>query len=154
MYRPVVTICTAQWSLYVPPSGHYMYRTAVTIYTAQWSLYVPPNGHYKYRTMVTVYTAQRSLYVRPNGHYMYRLVVTICTAQLPLYVPPNGHHYRYIGLLDIFSKSWWCSLVPLFLQNNTQSSCSHLQVHSARHALLWSSSDKPHAEFRDGIYVQ
>jgi len=34
MYRPLVTICTAQWSLYVPHSGHYMYRTVVTIYTA------------------------------------------------------------------------------------------------------------------------
>ena len=37
-----MTICTAQWSLYVPHSGQYMYRTAVTICTAQWSLYVPP----------------------------------------------------------------------------------------------------------------
>jgi len=34
MYRTVVTICTAQWSLYVPHSGHYMYRTVVTICTA------------------------------------------------------------------------------------------------------------------------
>jgi hypothetical protein len=42
MYRPVVTIRTTHWSLYVPPSGHYMYRTMVTICTAQWSLYVPP----------------------------------------------------------------------------------------------------------------
>jgi hypothetical protein len=42
MYRTVVTICTAQWSLYVPHSGHYMYRPVVTICTAQWSLYVPP----------------------------------------------------------------------------------------------------------------
>ena len=38
MYRTVVTVphsghCTAQWSLYVPPSGHYMYRTVVTICT-------------------------------------------------------------------------------------------------------------------------
>ena len=38
--RTVVTICTAQWSLYVPHIGHYMYRTVVTICTAQWSLYV------------------------------------------------------------------------------------------------------------------
>jgi len=42
MYRTVVTMCTAQWSLYVPHSGHYMYR--------QWSLYVPHSGHYMYRT--------------------------------------------------------------------------------------------------------
>ena len=34
MYRTVVTICTAQWSLYVPHSGHYMYRTVVTTWTA------------------------------------------------------------------------------------------------------------------------
>jgi hypothetical protein len=31
-----------QRSLYVPHSGNYMYRTAVTMCTAQWSLYVPP----------------------------------------------------------------------------------------------------------------
>ena len=29
-------------------SGHYMYRTVVTICTAQWSLYVPHSGHYMY----------------------------------------------------------------------------------------------------------
>jgi len=49
MYRKFVTICTSQWSLYVPPSGHYMYRTVATICTAQWSLYVPHIGHYMYR---------------------------------------------------------------------------------------------------------
>ena len=30
-------------------SGHYMCRTVVTICTAQWSLYVPHSGHYMYR---------------------------------------------------------------------------------------------------------
>jgi hypothetical protein len=34
MYRTAVTICTAQRSLYVPHSGHYMYRTVITICTA------------------------------------------------------------------------------------------------------------------------
>ena len=38
----VFSLFTAQWSLYVPHSGHYMYRTVVTICTAQRSLYVPP----------------------------------------------------------------------------------------------------------------
>jgi hypothetical protein len=61
MYRTVVTICTAERSLYVPQSGHYMYRTAVTICTAQWSLYVPHSGHYMYRTVVTIYTASLTL---------------------------------------------------------------------------------------------
>ena len=74
MYRTVITICTAQWSLYVPYSGHYMYRTVVTICTAQWSLYVPHSGHYMYRTMVTICTY--------SDHYMYRTVVTICTTSL------------------------------------------------------------------------
>ena len=85
MYRTAVTICTAQWSLYVPHSGHYMYRTVVTICTAQWSLYVQHSDHYMYRTAVTVCTAQWSLYVPHNGHYMYRTAVTICTTSLTLY---------------------------------------------------------------------
>jgi hypothetical protein len=50
MYSTVVTIYTAQWSLYVPHSGHYMYRTVVTICTAQWSLYVPPTLPWNYST--------------------------------------------------------------------------------------------------------
>ena len=41
----------------VSPSGHYMYRTVVTICTAQWSLYVPHSGQYMYRTAVTICTA-------------------------------------------------------------------------------------------------
>jgi hypothetical protein len=75
--------CSAQFFLYVSifrPSGHYMYRTVVTICTAQWSVYVPHSGHYMYRTVVTICTAQWSLYVPHSGHYMYRTVVTICTA--------------------------------------------------------------------------
>jgi len=56
----------AQWSIYVPYSGHYM--------CLQWSPYVP--------TVVTICTVQWSLYVPYSGHYMYRTVVTICTASL------------------------------------------------------------------------
>jgi len=26
MYRKMVTVCTAQWSLYVPHNGHYIYH--------------------------------------------------------------------------------------------------------------------------------
>ena len=81
-----------QWSVYVPPGGHYMYCTVVTICTAQWSLYVPPSGRYMYRTVVTICTVQWSLYVPHSGHYMYRTVVTICTAQWSLYVPHSGHY--------------------------------------------------------------
>jgi len=69
MYRTVVTICTAQWSLYVPHSGHYMYRTVVIICTAQWSLYVPHIGHYMYRRVVTISTASCNIqqpYILPK----------------------------------------------------------------------------------------
>ena len=61
--------------------SHYMYRTVVTICSAKWSLYVPQSGHYMYRTEVTICTAQRSLYVPHSGHNLYRTVVTACTAQ-------------------------------------------------------------------------
>ena len=47
MYLTMVTICTSQWSLYVPYSGHYI-TSVVTICTAQWSLYVPHSGRYMY----------------------------------------------------------------------------------------------------------
>ena len=49
----MVTTCTAQWSLYVRHSGHYMYRTVVTICTAQWSLYVPPVQHSQFHVLPT-----------------------------------------------------------------------------------------------------
>ena len=38
LYSPVVTICTAQWSLYVPHSVHYMYRKVVTMCTTSLTL--------------------------------------------------------------------------------------------------------------------
>jgi hypothetical protein len=72
MYRPLVTICSGHWSLYVPPSGHCMYRKLLTICIAQWSLYVPHTGHYMYRPVVTICTVQWLLYVPHSGHYMYR----------------------------------------------------------------------------------
>jgi len=96
--RPHVLVA---WCLlnHLNPSGHYMYRPVVTIYTAQWSLYVPHSGHYMYRSVVTICTAQWSLcsaqwsqYIPHSGHYMYRPVVTICTAQWSLYVPISGHN--------------------------------------------------------------
>ena len=79
-------------------SGHYMYLTVVTICTAQWSLYVPHSGHYKYlsghyihRTVVTTCTAQWSLYVPHSGHYMYLTVVTICTTSLTFTILRSAH---------------------------------------------------------------
>jgi hypothetical protein len=88
VYGTAVTMCTAHRSLCVPHSGHYVYRTAVTMCTAQWSLYVPHNGHYMYHTAVTMCTAQWSLRVPHSVHCVYRAVVIICTAQRSVYVPP------------------------------------------------------------------
>jgi len=45
LYSPVVTICTAQWSLYVPHSGQYMYRTVVTICTASLTFTILRSAH-------------------------------------------------------------------------------------------------------------
>ena len=112
LYRTVVTICTAQWSLYVPHSAHYMYRTVVTICTAQWSLYVQPSAHYMYHTVVTICTAQWSLYVPHSGHCMYRTVVTICTAQWSLYVPHSGH-YMYRTVVTICTTQWSLYVPPV-----------------------------------------
>ena len=106
MYSRVVTICTSQWSLYVPHSGHYMYRTVVTICTAQWSLYVPPSGHYMYRTVVTICTAQWSLYVPHSGHCMYGTVVTVCNTSLTFkqfYVLPT--QCIYVFCVDLRTNS-------------------------------------------------
>ena len=121
MYRSVVSICTAQWSVYVPHSSQYMTRPVVTIYsaslrvnnstfcphscifvfcvvsicTAQWSLYLPHSGHYMYCTVVSICTAQWPVNVPLSGRYMYRTVVSICTTQWSLYVPPSGYYiYR------------------------------------------------------------
>ena len=96
MYRTIVTICIAEWSLYLPHSCHYMYRAVVIVCTAQWSLYEPHSGH--------LCTAQWSLYVSPSGHYMYRPVVTTCIAQWSLYIPPNGH-YMYRTVVTVCTTS-------------------------------------------------
>ena len=105
MYRTVVTICTAQWSLYVPHSGQYIYCTVVIIGTAKWSLYVPHSGHYMYRTVVTICTAQWSLYVPHSGQYIYCTVVIIGTAKWSLYVPHSGH-YMYRTVVNICTGQW------------------------------------------------
>ena len=93
---PVVTICTAHWSLYVPHTGHYMYRTVVTTCTAHWSLYVPHSGHYMYRTLVTICTAQWSLYVPHSGHYMYQqfyVLPTHCIYVFCVDLRTNSHYF-------------------------------------------------------------
>ena len=72
---PAVTICTAQRSLYVPHSGHYMYRTAVNICTAQRSLYVPHSGHYMYCTVVTICPTSLTYTILRSAHTVYLCVL-------------------------------------------------------------------------------
>jgi len=124
MYRTVVTICTAQWSLYVPlvvstPSGHYMYCTVVTgMYRTVVTMYRTVVTS-MYRTMVTICTAQWSLYVLHSGHFMYCTVVTV--PHSGHYVPHSGHwylphcghwyvphsgHYMYRTVVTICTAQW------------------------------------------------
>jgi len=86
-----------------------MYRTVVTICTAQRSLYVPHSGHYMYRTAATICTAQRSLYVPHSGHYMYSPVVTICTASLTFTIPRSAHTVYLCVLCGSENKQRWRS---------------------------------------------
>jgi hypothetical protein len=79
---PVVTICTAQWSLYVPHSGHCMYRTVITICTAQWSLYVPHSDHYICRQVFNISTIPRST---PHRVFMCFVWISEKTAIISLY---------------------------------------------------------------------
>jgi len=90
MYRTVVTICMAQWSLYVPHSGRYMYRTVVTICTDSLtfsnSTFYP---HSVFMSFVWIWeqTAIVSLYsinwlVFVTVLTLYSPVVTICTTSL------------------------------------------------------------------------
>jgi hypothetical protein len=59
------------------PSGHHMYRTAATICTAQWSLYVPHSGRYMYHqfniqqfyVMPTQCICVFCVDLRTNSHY-------------------------------------------------------------------------------------
>jgi hypothetical protein len=117
----VVTICTAQWSLYVPHSGRYMYRTVVNICTAQLSLYVPHSGHYMYRKVVTICTAKWSIHVPHSGQYMYLTLVTICTAQWSLYVLHSGHYmYRQFNIHQFYFQPTQLYLCVLCGSENKQ----------------------------------
>jgi len=86
MHRTVVTICTAQWSLYVPHSGRYMYRTVVTICTARWSLYVPHSGHYMYRTVITICTTRFNV-------KQFHVLPTQCIYVLFMDLRTNGDYF-------------------------------------------------------------
>ena len=59
------TVC-----LQVKPSGHYMYRTVVTICTAQWSLYVPPVQHSAIHVLPTHCIYVFCVDLRTNSHYV------------------------------------------------------------------------------------
>ena len=70
------------------PSGYYLYRTLVTICTAQWSLYVPHNGHYMYRTVVTICTTSLTLNnstFSPHSVFMWFVWISEQTAIISLY---------------------------------------------------------------------
>ena len=68
-FVPVLLSFLYSFTNRLKPSGHYTYRTVVTIRTAQWSVYVPHSVHYTYRTVVTIRTARcniQQFYVLPT----------------------------------------------------------------------------------------
>jgi hypothetical protein len=71
---------------HLKPTGHYMYRTVVTICTAQWSLYVPHNGHYMYRTVVTICTS--SLTVNNSTFCPHSCIYVFCVD-----LRTNSHYF-------------------------------------------------------------
>jgi len=100
--------CTAQWSLYVPHSGHYMYSTVVTLRTAQWSLYVPHSGHYMYRTVVTIRTARFNIhksYVLPT-HCICVLCVSENKQRLFPYTALTDWFYYRDGVYLLRGTDW------------------------------------------------
>ena len=108
---PVVTIYTAQWSLYIA-SGQCMYR--------QWSLYVPHSGHYMYRTLVNISTAR--------CHYMYR--------QWSLYVPPKNPTFNpHSSLMCFVWISEQTAIISLYNINwlvcITETECVYCAVRTA-----------------------
>ena len=137
----MVTICTAQWPLYVPHSGHYIYRTVTTICTAQWPLHVPHSGHYIYRTVVSICTAQWSLYVPHSGHYMYRQFNIQQFYVLPtqLYLTTNSHYFppRHFLWTAISTRCF-----PVFTFVLT---LSHRQLLARRETLFAKKNSTPQA---------
>ena len=124
-----------------------MYRTVVTICTAQRSLYVPHSGHYMYRTAATICTAQRSLYVPHSGHYMYSPVVTICTASLTFTIPRSAHTVYLCVLCGSENKQRWRSCLR-HCATSRNVACSipdgviavfHWHNPSGRTMILWSN---------------
>jgi hypothetical protein len=116
-----------------------MYRPGVTICTAQWSLYVPPSRHYMYRTLVTICTAQPSLYVQHSGHYMYRTVVTICTTSLTFNNSPFCPHSVFMCFVWIWEQTAIISLYNLnWLVCITETECVYCAVRTGYLKLTFS----------------
>ena len=67
------------------PSGHHMYRTVITMYTAHWSLYEPHSGHYMYRTVITIYTASLTFTTLRSAHTLYLSVLCGSQNKQPLF---------------------------------------------------------------------
>ena len=73
MYRPVFTIYTAQWSPYVPHSGHYMYSPVVTICTTSLtfsnSTFCPHSSIYVFCVDLRINSHYFPIQHQQNGFY-------------------------------------------------------------------------------------
>ena len=113
MYRTVVTICTAQWSLYVRPTGRYMYRAVVTICTASLTFTILRSAHiavFMCFVWISEKTAIISLY---NTNWLVCITETECvycmvrTGCLYINNPLNSSgHYMYRPVVTIYTAQW------------------------------------------------
>ena len=97
----------------VQPSGHYIYRTVVTICTAQWSLYLPHSGHYIYRTVVTICTASSTFSNStfcPHSVFMSFLWISEQTAVISLY---SINWLVFITEIQPFKAQWSLYVPPV-----------------------------------------
>ena len=69
MYQTVVTVCTAQWSLYVPHSDHYMYHqfNIQQFYLLLTQLYLCVLWNSEQTAIISLYNIKRLVFITETG---------------------------------------------------------------------------------------
>jgi len=122
----VVTICTAQWSLYVPHSGHYMYRTVVTICTTSLTL---TNSTFRPHTVFMCFvwiSEQPAIISLYNINWLVCITETLC-----VYCAVRTGDLNVIQVILVFTRCSIDSFSPLMLH-------THLHQHAAPTGRLYS----------------
>ena len=122
----MVTICTAQWSLYVPHSGHYMYRTVVTICTTSLTL---TNSTFRPHTVFMCFvwiSEQPAIISLYNINWLVCITETLC-----VYCAVRTGDLNVIQVILVFTRCSIDSFSPLMLH-------THLHQHAAPTGRLYS----------------